>query len=320
METKVLIKRAFHRYPMVDFYVKSRKMAVSETTNHLCTERLNKVFDELTEKYHIIIHERIIVGLTGHILQEWWNDFIDGKKHSTFNNYVAFLNPFLRWAYNIGYIGDDLSHILHTVPIPTYDTVPEWERPQEKYLTHEEVDRLLHADFPGDYPERNRAIIALFLYSGIRVSELCSLTIDSVTRNGRGYIYCKRKGGRWSNVEVSEAFYPYLEAYLATRSDADDLNAPLFVSHRGCHMDRCGVYRAIAPIQKALGIATGPHALRHTYISEMEKIGGPAIARDLANHKSFRITNRYDHSTRDQRREALRSLDWQPKLSDGGEK
>lgn len=314
---KAIVKRSFNRYNMVTFYCESRRMEVGESTLHQTVERLNTVFDDLTENYGVFVGEDRIENLNGQILQRWWNKFTVGKKHSTVNNYVSFLNPFLRWAFNIGYLLVDVSHVLHTVRIPTLDTIPEWERPAEKYLTHRDATVLLDNMVVGDYAERNRAIVALFLFSGMRVSELCSLTIGSVSRYEKGLIYCKRKGGRWSYVDVGLPFYDYLEEYLKTRTDVMTDSSPLFLSKRGGHLARQSVYEAIAPVQRALGLATGPHALRHTYISEMEKIGGPAIARDLANHKSFRITNRYDHSTAKQRREALANLNWNVCLTDG---
>lgn len=169
---------------------------------------------------------------------------------------------------------------------------------------------MLETAIGGEFALRNRAIVALFLYSGIRVSELCSLTIGSVRKHGRGLIYCRRKGGQWKDVEVADPFYRYLEDYLDTRTDRFDMNAPLFKTNRGGFMERKLIYQTLAPVQRELGIATGSHALRHTYISEIDKIGGPTIARDLANHSSLKITNKYDHSTRDQRQAVLDRLNW----------
>lgn len=310
MSTAITLRRSFDRYPMIMFYAQSRKKQCSEATNHQCVERLNTIFDELIDNYGVILHERWVEKLTGHVLQSWFNDFVDTRKPSTINNYLSFLNPFPRWAFKIGYMPDDLAGLLRTLRIPSVDKVPEWERPQEKYLTHAQVVQLLENMDIGTYAKRNRAIAALFLFSGIRVSELCSLTIGSVFGRPRGTLYCKRKGGAWCDVEISMDVYPYLDDYLETRKDRDNLSAPLFLSARGNPMDRFSVYAAIRPVQEKLGVATGPHALRHTYISEVEKLSSPSVARDLANHKSIRITNRYDHSSPEQRRDAVDKLHW----------
>lgn len=297
-------------YPMIQFYCESRKKRVTDATNRQCEDRLNTVFNALTQHYGVVMTDTAIVNLNGRTLQQWFNAFVDERKPATINNYLSFLNPFLRWAHDIGYIATDLSPLLKFVKIPTADSVPEWEQPKDKYLTHADVEKLLEAAGSGVNAKRNRCIIALLLYSGLRVSELCSLTMKSIMDRPLGTLYCKRKGGRWANVFVSTQWYPYLDEYLADRTDTHDPDAPLFRTTRGTPLDRFTVYAAIKPMQEALGQATGPHVLRHTYISEMEKIGGLTIARDLANHKSFNITNRYDHTTDEQKTEAVESLKW----------
>ena len=307
------IRKSVSRYPMVQFFIASRQYRCSEDTNRQCESRLNLILDDWTENYCIIVTECHIEGMSGHLLQKWFISFMAGRKPNTVNHYLSFLNPFLRWAYRLAYIQEDLSSILEFARVPSVQELPEWERPKEKYLTHEQAAALLSSDlWQGMNSHRNRAIAALFLYSGIRVSELCSLTIGAVEQQNRGEIYCKRKGGKWSMVEVCDDFYPYLEAYLASgeHPNRNSMDAPLFMSARGFHMSRQLVYSILAPVQKALGIATGPHALRHTYVSEMEKLGGLTVARDLANHSNIRVTNRYDHTTKEQRRIAQEKLHW----------
>lgn len=308
--TQTTVRPSLHRYAIIDFYVESRKKRCSDATNRQCLDRLNTVFDQLTQDYGVVVTPSAIGGLTGITLQKWYNRFVDDRKPSTINNYLAFLNPFLRWAYTIGYMMEDLSSLLRFLHVPCPDELPEEERPRDKYMTRDQVRAILSDVSVGRYAVRNRALIALFLYSGLRVSEVCALTIGSVINRPQGTIYLRRKGGRWCEAEVGMAFYPYLDDYLGTRKDRDDMSAPLFITERGNPMDRFSVYEAIRPVQRKLGVATGPHALRHTYISEVEKIGGPAIARDLANHRSIRITNRYDHTTHEQRASTVARLSW----------
>lgn len=75
--------------------------------------------------------------------------------------------------------------------------------------------------------------MALILYSGFRVSEVCALTIGQVMHVPHGTVRLRRKGGAWKEAKVSEELYPWLEAYLATRKDKDAPNAPLFITTHG---------------------------------------------------------------------------------------
>lgn len=295
------------KYEMVTLYIEGRRAKVSPASNKQTEDVLTRVMAALESSYGVTMEEESITGLTSTKIQKWYNAFLDGRKASTVNNYVCLLNPFLRWAFDMGYTQRDFSRILHTVRIPDVDTLPEEERPKDKYLTHEEARELLETT-AGRNRVRDRAVIALILYSGLRVSEICSLTVGQM-QNREEPILVKRKGGRYVPVVIGEGFWPYLDAYLSTRKDAAN-DEPLFVTSHGQPCDRIQLYRAISTKQKALGLATGPHALRHTFVSEVENTRGAGVARDCANHKTLAITNRYDHTTREQRQSAVDSLSW----------
>lgn len=296
------------KFEMISLYTAGRKMKVSDSTNQLQDDLITRIFEQLSRDFGVEMKEEEITGLTSTKLQKWFNAASEGRKPATVNAYVCALNPFLRWANEMGYTTRDLSKILHTVRIPDIDTLPEDERPKDKYLSHEEAEALINTT-SGRNRVRDRAIIALILYSGLRVSELCSLTIGQMEDRTKP-ITVKRKGGRYTPVVISENFWPYLDAYLATRKDKDNPKAPLFMTSHGQPCSRIQLYKAISHKQEAMGLATGPHALRHTFVSEVENTCGAGVARDCANHKSLAITNRYDHTTHDQRQAAVNSLRW----------
>lgn len=302
-------------FEMIDFYCESRADEVMERTVETGRDVLTRVFMALTGEYGVKMDARSITGLNGEVLQRWMNAFKKDHKPATINLYVAMLNPFLRWAHTMTWGDDDtpylkaeLSGVLHNVKLPNPDKIPEWERPKTKYYTDAQVKALM--DVPGSRNKvRDQAIIALFLASGIRVSELCSLTIGSILDRPRGTIYLCRKGGSWKETEVADFCYAYIDRYLATR-DCSDHSAPLFLTRSGRPCSPNQVWLFMSKIQRKLDVATGPHALRHTFVSAAEKAGGGAVARDLANHKTLAITNRYDHSNRDERLAAVNSLPW----------
>ena len=295
-------------YDMLTLYIDSRKAKVAATSNRETLDVLLRVLTLWEESYGVTVEEECLRGLTSTRLQKWFNAMADSRKAATINHYVCLLNPFLRWAFAMGYTERDLSGILHTVRIPDVETLPEEERPMDKYLTHDQAEALLNAK-AGRNRVRDRAIIALILYSGLRVSEVCSLTIGQM-RNRTEPIVVKRKGGRYVPVVIGDGFWPYLDAYLERREDRDNDDAPLFMTSHGNPCDRYDIYRALSTKQKSLGVATGPHALRHTFVSEVENTCGAGVARDCANHKTLAITNRYDHTTREQRVAAVNSLHW----------
>lgn len=303
------------KYPMVDFYAESIEGNVTDRTIAHHIDVLERTLRQM-EQFGVTVEEDALPGLSGAVLQRWMNFFKKDHKPSGVNNVVVTLNPFLRWAHTI-YPDNipDFSNVLHTMKLPDIDKLPEEERPKEKYYTDAEIQELLRIPTPckdSPHKKRDRAVIALFLATGLRAAELCSLTVGDITRT-HGSVYVRRKGGAWKTVDVAEFSYKYIDAYLATREDRDDASAPLFVTSRGCACSPNQLYKAMRTKQrKVVGDdrQVGNHVFRHKFVSDVEKVGGAAVARDLANHKSLVITNRYDHSTAEQRAAAVNNTSY----------
>jgi len=56
-----------------------------------------------------------------------------------------------------------------------------------------------------------------------------------------------------------------------------------------------------------LNLKTGVHIFRHTLLTAIDQSGGSALARDIGGHTSVQVTNRYVHSSMEERLEALNS-------------
>ena len=299
-------------YPMIDFYVESCSIAETSVAHHI--DVLQRVFRQM-EQFGVRMNEESITGLTGANLQRWFNSFKKDKKPATINNYVVTINPFLRWAHTIYPEIPDVSNVLKTVRLPSYDQIPDEEKPKEKYYSDEDIAKLL--EIPrrdSDLKKRDRAIIAMFIATGLRASELCQLTVGHLRNYKHGYVRVRRKGGAIKDVDVAEFAYKYVETYLKTRKGLKNTD-PLFITTHGDPCNPNQLWGSMTNRQKKAGILDkgmqgGIHVYRHTFISQVEKIGGGAVARDLANHKSLAITNRYDHSTAEQRHEAVNALQW----------
>lgn len=300
-------------YPVTAQYVRIRRIQVSQATAQQSGDKVERILRDMAKNFGVTVHDfcgdKCIEGLTPDVLNRWYISFAEGRKMTTINCYVCMLNGFLEWAQTSGYLESarPLNRILHTGKIPSIKSLPKNQRPKDKYATHEQVQQLLN--YEGRNNLRDRAIIMLILSSGLRIEELCSLTIGDIRNSPIGELEVKRKGGEYETVYVGPAAYEYIDAYLETRGELED-SAPLFMTTHGNPISPNQVYKALSKKQKKLDLATGPHALRHTFISETEKIGGVGVARDLANHKSIRVTNRYDHTNEEQRRGTVERLNW----------
>ncbi len=299
---------------MIDFYVASTDGRISAASAAHYGELLERTFCELETNYGVQMKEEEIDGLDAQKLQMWMNALKKKLKPATVNGYVIALNGFLRWAATmdkdgVPYIKRDYSNVLHTLPLPDVDELPPDERPKDKYYTEEQVHELLWGNH-GKNQVRDRAIMGLIFFSGLRVSEVCSLTVGQFRKMTDGKITVKRKGGKWCDVHIANQAIGLVNAYLNSRKDGKELSSPLFITTHGKPCTRGQIYKALSHKQNDLGIATGPHALRHTAISEIGNRFGAAVARDFANHKSMTVTNRYSHTTPQQIASAVNALPW----------
>lgn len=173
------------------------------------------------------------------------------------------------------------------VPMPAADPI----RP----FTPEQVQDLLDAASRGRNPERDRAIITFLVDTGLRVSELCSLTMGDINES-KGELSVVGKGRKRRTVYMQATARRFLWRYLTLRDDADEL-APVFLNEAGRGLEPQGVAAMLERAGKGAGIEgvrCSPHTLRHTFAVSYLRGGGNVLElQRLLGHKSLEMTNRY---------------------------
>ena len=175
-----------------------------------------------------------------------------------------------------------------------------------KVLTNEQLGALLHTD-DTDQPDwkiaRDTAVIELLYGSGLRVSELCSLDIDSINVKQLA-VSVMGKGGKERRVPVGEPSLVALKQWVALRSEVvtNASTVALFVNSRG---NRLGT-RDVRRIIDARSLApTHPHALRHTYATHLLDNGADLRAvQELLGHADVATTQRYTHVSKERLKSA----------------
>jgi integrase/recombinase XerD len=168
-------------------------------------------------------------------------------------------------------------------------------------LSYKEVERLLVAP-KGDTAirRRDRAILELLYATGLRVSELAALTVDSL-RFDAGYLRCVGKGRKERVVPFSGAAAAALQAYLATDRPTwcrDETNRTLFLSRRGTALSRKTLWQMIRRygLAAAVGKPISPHTLRHSFASHLLHNGAPLrVIQELLGHADIATTQLYTH-------------------------
>lgn len=157
-------------------------------------------------------------------------------------------------------------------------------------LPQRQVSSLLDS-LPAASPKdlRDRAILELLYSTGIRVSELAALTIDSL---GTDLLTVSGKGGRMRSIPVGrpaqEAVARWLEEGRRNMA-GPEAGSWLFVGERGRHLDERGVRRVVRT-----RAATFPHALRHSFATHLLEGGADLrVVQELLGHRDLATTQLY---------------------------
>lgn len=168
-------------------------------------------------------------------------------------------------------------------------------------LSSAEVERLLAAP-AGDKPAavRDRALLEVFYATGLRVSELCRLTLDDLHFDA-GYLRCVGKGRKERVVPFSEKSGKILSGYIERERPAllrDASAREVFLTRRGRPFDRRGIWKMIKRYARQAGIAKtiGPHTLRHSFASHLLQNGAPLrVIQEMLGHADIATTQIYTH-------------------------
>jgi integrase/recombinase XerD len=139
--------------------------------------------------------------------------------------------------------------------------------------------------------------------TGLRVSELLSLTVDDVSRGGDELrIIGKRNKERivLLGSKAREALQAYLlrgRPVLAAKNTKPDSGA-LFLGSRGTELVASSVWRIIQKYVKAVSasLKISPHTLRHSFATHMMSRGADLrTVQELLGHESVVTTQVYTH-------------------------
>ncbi|WP_162012342.1 tyrosine recombinase XerS [Streptococcus sp. S784/96/1] len=162
--------------------------------------------------------------------------------------------------------------------------------------------------------ERDLAILALLLASGVRLSEAVNLDLKDVNLNMM-IIEVTRKGGKRDSVNVAGFAKPYLEAYLAIRQmryNAEKTDIAFFLTeYRGVpnRIDASSIEKIVGKYSADFKIRVTPHKLRHTLATRLyDATKSQVLVSHQLGHANTRVTDLYTHIVNDEQKNALDKL------------
>ncbi len=244
-----------------------------------------------------------LADLDGQVLRRAFADFAGERAPSsvlrawsTWNGFFGF------WVAEGGLEGNPMQAVRR----------PRVRSHQPKPLLGEDTpERLLEALAAGcrrardPWPERDMAVLALALLTGLRSAEMLALRVDSVSgRSGERRVRAVGKGGETRSLPIEPPLGSLLDAYLATRRERFGVavrgSDPLLVDNRGAGLRRGGLQYLVRQCYKHAGVhdrvarGTLVHALRHTFATRLAEDGASVseIMR-LLGHSSITSSQSY---------------------------
>jgi integrase/recombinase XerD len=167
-------------------------------------------------------------------------------------------------------------------------------------LSRAEIDALLQAPDANDPAGlRDMAMLYTMYASGLRVSELVSLSLDGLSRE-QGLVKVTGKGGKERLVPIGDVACALVERYLerVRAGWARPGETVLFVTSRGHGMTRQGFWKIVRrhAVQAGIVRPISPHKLRHSFATHLLEGGADLRAvQVMLGHSDISTTQVYTH-------------------------
>jgi len=222
-------------------------------------------------------------------------------RSSTVSRKVATVRSFLNFLFREGFVAHDLLNWLHQ---------PKTGKRLPKTLTQAEVNRLLKAAALEEtaLALRDRAILETLYATGMRATELITLTLDGLDL-GASTIRCMGKGSKERTIPIYREARDILIRYLNDGRSfllRDPTERAVFVNNLGNPLTRQGIWFLVQHYAQIAGLASWvtTHTLRHSFATHLLE-GGAELreVQQLLGHANITTTQIYtDVSSRRKRK------------------
>lgn len=242
--------------------------------------------------------------------------YLDDKKITDFNNVsVSLIEEYLK---DLSIKNDEVTTIAHNLTcikefheylkresICKNDPSITVKRPKTRktiprVLSVSDVDKLLDIPLKTPFDYRNKAMLEVMYGTGLRVSELVSLTLNNIDFTN-SIIRIVGKGNKERIIPIGEYSMHYLKLYMDERTllMKKGVNTEaLFLNNHGKAITRQGFFKMLKELlrEKELDERVSPHTLRHSFATHLLDRGADLRSiQEMLGHSSIATTKIYTH-------------------------
>lgn len=272
----------------IDEYINSliAELHLSKNTKDTYNNSLKKYEDFLEKKKIKTINEidrDIIIDFLGDLKKK-------GLKAQTIAHYLTVIKNYHKFLLQNEYIKTDVSKSIDR---------PKLVKKLPNTLTVEEVDKLLDIKINTEFDSRNKCMLELLYGTGLRISELLSLTLNDIDVIN-STVRCIGKGNKERIVPINDYIINSLQDYLSVRDKLlkNKTTQELFLNKNGDKLTRKGFFKVIKGllIERNLNPNVSPHTLRHSFATHLLENGADLrVIQELLGHSDISTTRIYTH-------------------------
>lgn len=271
----------------------------SDNTIRTYMQRVEKFLEWLSDRYG----EDDPTRVTSLDIKKF-QEYLTNEKGSpaTVSQYMFAIRKYCEFLYKYGYTQTDVSKEVK-IKKETKATAPKTLDKNEFNKFRREIHLTNNALYI--------AIIELLMATGMRVSELVSLTLDDIKISDRkgSVIIRDGKGNKSRTIPLNKDARKAILNYLKNRKPVE--SNQLFIGQRGS-MTEDGVRKLINRYAKKAGIdkKVTPHMFRHQLATELirNKQKDLVLVKDILGHSNIHTLYVYAKSTEEEQAEALENL------------
>jgi integrase/recombinase XerD len=233
-----------------------------------------------------------LINLTKTDLREWLIDLAGEKlSENSKRRLISALRGFYKFLLFDGHIKKN----------PAEDLIaPQKGFYLPKFLNQTDVENLLLApDVSTETGLRDRAILETMYAAGLRVSELCALSLADIELDA-GILTCTGKGSKTRKVPLGKSAVEWLKSYLVIRRKKENIEIQnLFVNGLGRPISRQDVFHLVKEYGKKIGCEdVSPHTLRHSFATHLvQNSADIRSVQQMLGHADISTTQIYTHIT-----------------------
>lgn len=273
--------------PFINYLLHQKRYSLNTIVAY--QKDIEQLFDFTSKTYQVSSSKEI----SSNIIRSWLADLKENtNSNRTIIRKISSIKTYFKYLKK--------NNLVTHNPL-TKVVTPKTDKPLPSFLkTEETIDLFQPEHFTDDYVgKRDLMILELFYATGMRLSELTSLTLNSINLNS-DYIKVIGKRNKERIIPITLSLKQKITDYLSYRKEFGEDTQYLLLTEKGKKIYTKLVYRIVISYLSSVtnNDKKSPHILRHTFATHMLNNGADLnTIKEILGHSNLSATQVYTHNT-----------------------